>query len=247
MTAKTRRYPGIYTLFDAVERDNLDAARDLLDRGTSPDQVNNNGSVILMTALWRKRRDIARLLIERGANVNPRPREVMPMGSSTVTVQATALNAAMSCGLDMLELMVEKGADVQQKDYGRTPLTLSALTNRREEAARFLIEKGVDVDARDDLTKGTALMMAAERDLPEMVSYLIGKGADITLADKDGRTALAIAEEKGKTECADILRRAIKAREAAFSAAAEKEVHDAVVLKQDRLKKRAVRFKLGNG
>ena len=55
--------------------------------------------------------------------------------------------------------------------------------------ARLLVEKGADVDARDD-TGVTALMNAAWDQRLELVEFLIEKGADVNARDQDGKTAL---------------------------------------------------------
>lgn len=58
--------------------------------------------------------------------------------------------------------------------------------------ATFLLDKGAAISAKD-YRKRTALHLAAEGGIAEMVKMLIGKGADVTSIDKLGRTPLHYA------------------------------------------------------
>ena len=62
-----------------------------------------------------------------------------------------------------------------------------------EEAARILIEAGVDVNARNE-GEFTALHCAAFSGLPELVQYFVEQGADINARDWRGRTPFRLAE-----------------------------------------------------
>jgi len=69
----------------------------------------------------------------------------------------------------------------------------------------LLISCGVDMDHQD---KGgnTALMWATGNGSINSVDWLLGKGADATIRNESGRTALDIAENKGYAEIALMLR-----------------------------------------
>lgn len=65
--------------------------------------------------------------------------------------------------------------------------------------AKFSIEKGADIEAKDN--KGwTALIWASNKGNLEMVKLLIEKGADIEAKDNDGFTALMWASFNGHLE-----------------------------------------------
>jgi len=67
-----------------------------------------------------------------------------------------------------------------------------------------LIQEGADVNAKDREGK-TALIIAAEKNLPEVVKLLVAAGADINAKDKQKRTALVVAVEAGNVEVVKLL------------------------------------------
>jgi ankyrin repeat protein len=64
------------------------------------------------------------------------------------------------------------------------------------EAARYLVERGVDINAQSN-NGNTALMMAAQTGQKDTVEFLLGKGADARRKAKDGQTALSLSLKRG--------------------------------------------------
>ncbi|CAG9986629.1 unnamed protein product [Clonostachys byssicola] len=63
--------------------------------------------------------------------------------------------------------------------------------------ARFLINKGVGVEFKDDKYGRTALSLAVERGHKAVARLLIDKGAYLDSQDKNGQTPLSLAAERG--------------------------------------------------
>ncbi|KAG9499296.1 hypothetical protein J7337_010116 [Fusarium musae] len=78
--------------------------------------------------------------------------------------------------------------------FGLTDLVKSLLTS-----------EGVDVDARGGRYKSSALHVACYRGHAEIARQLLECGADISLLDSDGRTALFWAEKLGRSDIVDLL------------------------------------------
>jgi ankyrin repeat protein len=84
-----------------------------------------------------QRFEIARMLLEAKAEVNPKGRFII-----------SPLMHAIE-DLEMVQLLVAHGADVNQKNFrGATPL-MGAAGGRNVAVVKYLIEKGADVKARD--------------------------------------------------------------------------------------------------
>lgn len=136
----------------AVARNASDVVALLLEKGADPSAPLPNGSTPLMLAAERGRLEVARLLLAREA--------------SLVKAQDgrgwTALHfAAMKNHAEMVELLVEKGADVNARSHGGgTPLHESA-PSAPPAMMELLLRRGAEIEA---VTKDghTALMYAVE-------------------------------------------------------------------------------------
>ena len=103
---------------------------------------------------------------------------------------------------DVVWLLVKRKANANRRNqYGDTALNLAALRDDRE-IARMLIEFG---GAEVKPTGWAPIHYAAFQDRPEMIRYLIAKGADKNALAPNGYTALMMAARSGHTDAAKAL------------------------------------------
>lgn len=109
------------------------------------------------------------------------------MACSDSTVSCTGL-------IDLLQLFINKGIPIDDKDIenGWTALCYAANSNNKM-AAEFLIRNGADLNILDNF-KQSVLHIACYKDNLEVVKILTESGIDIDLLDRDGNTAIDIAE-----------------------------------------------------
>ena len=99
--------------------------------------------------------------------------------------------------MSILKPVLRGQVDVHERNKeGETLLMLACGWDCAEEAVRFLIDAGADLNARTTNRK-TALMFAAERGLAGCVQLLLEAGADAAARDRDGHTALNQASMAG--------------------------------------------------
>jgi ankyrin repeat protein len=116
-------------------------------------------------------------------------------------------DAAEEGNLELVELLVARGADVNAKGkYGCSPLcTLSERDyDDSTQVAEFLLAKGADVNAKDEFGD-TPLHKAAESERKNLVTLLLAKGADVNAKDRIGRTPLHLAAEAKGTDAVALL------------------------------------------
>ena len=197
-------------LLDYVGRGALYAA---IDFNTMPSSNRPAPNVIeqKLTAL-----DVARMLLERGADPNARLEKQSPYrakldrGDDMMLGAGTTpfLRAAKAGDLPAMRLLLEHGADptLGPTRSGITPLMAAAGVGTSEadttgryktqaqaiEAIQLLLDRGADVNAV--ATDGrTAVHGAALQGYDDVIRYLAAHGADLQAKDKKGFTPLDTA------------------------------------------------------
>ena len=104
----------------------------------------------------------------------------------------------------VLEL-IEKGADINARDWEHHTPLIEAVIFGRYEIAKLLIEKGARV--KDSYVNGSALLdLAANgRGVGQMAELLIKAGADVNEETDGGYTPLLIAAGRGLTDIVKVL------------------------------------------
>lgn len=127
---------------------------------------------------------------------------VAALGSSS---KSTTLHVTAERGhLQMVELLLSKGARIDARDHSNQTALHIAAQHGHTKIVSALLEKGASIDARDHSNQ-TALHISAQLGYTEIVNVLLGKGASIDATDDDGRTALHPAAEYGHTKVASVL------------------------------------------
>jgi uncharacterized protein len=182
-------------------------------RGGRPDRPSSDVATPL---------EIAALLLERGANVDMQLKLFPPYrllgpdrgGDALLTVGTTPLiRAAKACDVPATKLLLDKRAKVDvPNSLAATPLLAAAGVNwaitdtrgrfRNEkqcvETGRLLLDAGANINAAN-ATGQTALHAAARLDLAEFVRFIGERGAKLDAKDRNGATALDIAEGRTGT------------------------------------------------
>ncbi len=167
--------------FDAIDRALEQTAKEPQIRQTIVDRAYN-------TALALGDVELLRHLAARGASV----------AAPTVSGDPRLFVAADLARLDVIDMLIEEGADPKQaSEYSRwTPLHAAAL-HGSVDIARRLLEKGADPNAVDSLGR-SPLHIAAYAGSASVVSALLAAGADPARIDAMGDSALHGAAFSGR-------------------------------------------------
>jgi len=160
--------------------------------------------------------DMMRTLLDAGADVNARTREVWPprrwlyslndVSWVDFTGQTPFLRAALSGDVTGMRLLLDNGADPNIATFaGTTPLMAAAGVNwvvaqtytvspaDELAAVRLALELGNDINATNSMGL-SALLGAVNRGANEIIEFLAANGADLDVVDVEGRDAIRWAE-----------------------------------------------------
>ena len=208
----------------AIKAGNTAEVTQLLD--VEPALVNardENGLSAVLTAAYYQEPDIARLLVQRGAELSVF--EACTMGElsrvkALVEQQPELINAYAPDGFqllglaaffghaDIVEFLLKKGAEVNSPSHNamRVMPLHSAIANRRAAIVQLLLDHGADVNATqaDDFTP---LHEAAQTGLLDVTQWLLERGASVNpRLSSSGKTPLALAIEHQHGTVAQLLK-----------------------------------------
>jgi len=180
------------TLNRAVQRGCVDKVRQLL-AANGIDGKNGNESEALRTAIRAGNKEIAQILIEAGAPVNP----------SETSLWSPLTDAAFGKHFEIMKLLLQSGAKVDAPDHrGGTLLANSGFFDPT--VATILLEAGADPNAADrDGT--TPLMKASGYGFKQTIKLLIEHHADVNRKDSKGRSALMHAAAGRRSDAIPLL------------------------------------------
>ena len=187
--------------FKAIVFDQVPVVGNLIYRGMDPNTPTEKGEPALVFAVRSGApKTVAFLLKQAGIQTD-----------ATNTADETALMLAANANdLASANLLIEAGASVNRPNW--TPLHYAA-SKGHTEMMRLLIENDAYIDAESP-NGTTPLMMAAYYATPKAVKLMLEEGADPTLQNKDGQTALDMALSKDKKLSAQYIRVFLDALEA---------------------------------
>lgn len=171
---------GFTPLHIAAERNQPDVVEYFLDLGVDPDITNTWNRTPLSQLAWQNdygdNTATARLLLDRGANVDSRSIK----GYTPLHEAVRASNGTL------LELLVSRGADIDAAtNEGSRPLHSAALADDVP-MIRLLLRLGASINARRESDGRTPLALAAARRNLKAVRFLVENGGDPEIPDADG-------------------------------------------------------------
>ncbi|XP_030912338.1 kinase D-interacting substrate of 220 kDa isoform X4 [Geospiza fortis] len=177
-------------LISAAKEGHAAIVAELLNYNVSLEHRDLGGWTALMWASYKGRTEVAKLLLEKGANPN-----ITGMQYSVYPI----IWAAGRGHSDIVHLLLQHGAKVNCSDkYGTTPLVWAARKGHLE-CVKYLLQMGADVD-QEGANSMTALIVAVKGGYTDSVKEILKRNPNVNLTDKDGNTALMIASKEGHTE-----------------------------------------------
>lgn len=183
--------------FAAVKRDDPKTISELLRRGFDPNTVDPSGRVGLFIALHDGSLKAAEVLVAW-------PQTKVEWRSAKD--ESPLMIAALRGHKEMVRKLIARDADVSKP--GWAPLHYAA-TGGHLEIMQILLDEHAFIDAESP-NKTTPLMMAAEYGSTQAVKLLLDAGADPTLRNELGLSAVDFAQRANRRDAAELIAAAIR-------------------------------------
>ncbi|OYQ40407.1 hypothetical protein CHU94_14070 [Rhodoferax sp. TH121] len=185
--------------FHALDADNPVVVAQLLERGFDPNTPNPKGVPALIAALKVPAPKVASLLVRQPD---------LKVEARNAQDESPLMLAALRGYLEVCALLIERDADVNKS--GWAPLHYAA-TESHIAVMQLLLDQHAYIDAASP-NGTTPLMMAAMYGNASAVKLLLEAGADPTIKNDLGLTAIDFAERVKNTDSTTIIAAFIRAR-----------------------------------
>ncbi|KAL9093255.1 MAG: hypothetical protein Q9165_003996 [Trypethelium subeluteriae] len=164
----------------------------LIAANAEPNSINDNGLTPLALACKYGYTDTVKALLKGNAD----PNLTGDKGSTPLHLACTQPN-----NLEIIQLLVEKGAKLQAMDEDSLTALQVAASHADKDSILYLVERGADIhgrikDSNDDNGNGPILTLCASRGgrlFPELAPCLLQHGADVNEVGGPYHTALQAA------------------------------------------------------
>ena len=189
--------------FSAIQRDDPQSLSALLRRGFDPNTLDAKGQSGLFLALRDPSPKVVDVLLK-----TPK----IKVETRTPQDESPLMMAAMRGELKLAAALIDKDADVNKT--GWTPLHYAASSTQGDQlgVAKLLLENAAYIDAASP-NGSTPLMMAAMYGNTSTLKLLLDEGADPTLKNQLGLTAVDFAQRADRKEMVELIGAAIRARQ----------------------------------
>ncbi|TPX17620.1 uncharacterized protein E0L32_012065 [Thyridium curvatum] len=173
--------PLVSPLCQATLHGDTGLIKGLLSQGANINGKNEDGKTALFCAIDSKRVDMIEFIIEQGANLTTRAKNLPPL-----------FYAAQAGDLAVLETLLQHGADPNEANIIGRQYFIEVIDRGNVDVIRLLLDHGANLHARDITGRGI-LIQALQGASLEVVRLLLERGSDANERDITGRTALVEA------------------------------------------------------
>jgi uncharacterized protein len=186
--------------FSAIRTDDAQTILNLLQRGFDPNTRDPKNLHGLFLAAREPSPKVAQILI-RAPKIDMNP--------ITEAGETPLMMAVFKGQTELAIAMIEKGADVNKP--GWTPLHYAA-TAGSVQLVKILLENYAYIDAESP-NKTTPLMMAAQYGTTGAVKLLLEEGADVSLKNDLGLSAIDFAQNAKRQDAVNVIAAFIRAQQ----------------------------------
>lgn len=188
--------------FTSIIRDNPSSITSLLQRGFDPNALSPEGQPALIVALQRDSlRAFNALLQSKKINVELRNKKD----------ESALMIAAIKGNLEAAKALIDRDGDVNKTGWTPLHYAASCTTEKAVPMIQLLLENHAYIDASSP-NGTTPLMMAVRYGTADAARLLIAEGADPTIKNEKGLTAVEFAQQADRNDMAQAVNDAIRKR-----------------------------------
>ncbi|XCA36371.1 MAG: ankyrin repeat domain-containing protein [Wolbachia endosymbiont of Armadillidium vulgare] len=191
---------GATRLHSAASLGDLSKVATLVKHNAYIDTRDHNGQTPLHYTIQSGNTEVAKYLIDNGANLNIRDNYYHKTNTQYVYYKTPLHYAIESGNTEIAKYLVDRGANPNIQDaYSKAPL-YSAIYSGNAEIVKYLLDHNADPNS-----KGFSLLAAIKLGHAEIVKSLVEHGADLSIKNTSAQTLLHYAIELKHTEIAKYL------------------------------------------
>ncbi|RKP52851.1 ankyrin repeat domain-containing protein [Trinickia fusca] len=180
------------TVVKAVKFDDVKEINKQLAKGLDPNATDPQGMPLIVLAAREKSDKVAAVLA-----ANPKT-DVDQLDRAD---ENAMMLASLNGDITIVKLLIDKDAEINKK--GWAPLHYAA-ANGHDDIAQLLLDRSAYIDAASP-NGTTPLMMAARGNHASTIKLLLAAGADASLKNQLGLTALDFAKQYHAKDATDVL------------------------------------------
>ncbi|KAF4974947.1 hypothetical protein FZEAL_8210 [Fusarium zealandicum] len=177
----------------AALRGDVQQMSGFLTQGGNINGRNGEGNTPLSCAILANKQDAVRFLIGAGSDVNSTDLKLPPL-----------FLAASVGSLDVAKLLINHGANVNQKGWSGQSYFVEVCSSGNLEGIRLLLENGAKASTTN-LSGRPMIAQAVKKGNIELASLLFKHGASPNSGDVTGNSLLAIAASQDRTDMVELL------------------------------------------
>lgn len=190
----------VTSLHSAASLGDLSKVVTLLKHNAYIDARDHNGQTSLHYAIQSGNTEVAKYLIDNGANLNIRDNYYHKTSTQYVYYKTPLHYAIESGNIEIAKYLIDRGANPNVQDAYSKATLFSAIYSGNTEIVKYLLDHNADPNS-----KSFPLLAAIKLGHTEIVKSLVEHGADLSIKNMSAQTLLHYAIELKHTEIAKYL------------------------------------------